>query len=242
MHTERCVWARSHVGRVRTVNEDGCLIGHWRSRGAAAQWSGTLPADKGWAVIADGMGGHEAGEVASRVVLDVIQDSIDGATSRADITQLLEAANFHLFEAMYSHEGRPGMGATVVGVLILGSMAVTFNIGDSRAYLMDGTGLAQLSQDHNIGTKGRRSHIVTQSLGGTANRRLLQPHIDETLLSPHATILLCSDGLTDMLGDREILGILKRNSGDPAGRLVEAALDAGGRDNITVVVVGPSAV
>lgn len=240
MPAERQVWACSHVGRVRAVNEDGCLIGQWRSRGAIAQWAGTLPAGKGWAVIADGMGGHDAGEVASRVVLDTFQDLILGATSRSDIAQLLEAANLNLFEAMYSHEGRPGMGATVVGLLLLGPTAVIFNIGDSRAYRMDRAGFAQLSRDDNIGVRGRRTHIVTQSLGGTLNRQPLLPHIDETPLSPDATILLCSDGLTDMLGDREIAGILLRNSGDPAQRLVAAALDAGGRDNVTVVVVGPA--
>jgi serine/threonine protein phosphatase PrpC len=230
------------VGRVRTVNEDRCLVGKWRSGGPIDNWSGSIPTSRGWAVIADGMGGHEAGEVASRVVLDTVAGLIGTATGEPDIIELLEVANLSLFEAMYGNEGRPAMGATIVGLLVIESAAMIFNIGDSRAYRADPTGLVQISHDDALGgatVRGRRSHVVTQSLGGTTRRRPLLAHVERTSLAPDTVLLLCSDGLTDMLSDAEISGVLARSMTDPAQRLVEAALDAGGRDNVTVVVVGP---
>jgi serine/threonine protein phosphatase PrpC len=240
--TERQVWASTHVGRVRAVNEDRCLVGDWQSGGQIDNWQGVMSTNHGWAVVADGMGGHAAGEVASRVVLNTIASRIGTANGEADVVNLLEAANLSLFEAMYGHDGRPAMGATVVGALLLDAVALIFNVGDSRAYRADSTGLVQLSRDDSLGGKtarGRRSHAVTQSLGGTIRRTPLRPHVEQAGLALNAMLLLCSDGLTDMLDDVEIAGVLARNMANPAERLVAAALDAGGRDNVTVVVVGP---
>jgi serine/threonine protein phosphatase PrpC len=239
---ERPVWAATHVGRVRTLNEDRCLVGDWCSEGPSASWRGALSAGHGWAVVADGMGGHDAGDVASGVALEAIAKLIRTATSEVDIKLMLDAANQRLFESMYGGEGRPGMGTTIVGAVLTGIEALIFNIGDSRAYSIDRNRLVQRSCDDTPqgATKGRwrRSHALTQSLGGTISRRPLQPHLARVTLSEEVALLLCSDGLTDMLNEEEIAGILGRHPEDPAERLVAAALDAGGEDNVTAIVVG----
>jgi PPM family protein phosphatase len=140
---ERPVWAATHVGRVRTLNEDGCLVGSWRSEGPSASWRGIMPTGRSWAVVADGMGGHGAGDVASGVALNTIARLIRTATTEVHITRMLDAANQSLFEAMYGGDGRPGMGTTVVGVVLIGAKALIFNIGDSRAYSVDESRLLQ---------------------------------------------------------------------------------------------------
>jgi serine/threonine protein phosphatase PrpC len=235
----RPVWACSHVGLVRPLNEDGCLVGDWRSTGPIAGWRGELASDGGWVVVADGMGGHEAGDVASRVVLDVISRKIRGVETAHDVEEMLEIANQTLYEAMYN-DGRPGMGTTVVGARLFADHALIFNVGDSRAYGRGPDRLVQISHDDSLGHHGTRDrirgHTLLQSLGGTIRRGGLQPHVLRTPLP--VGLLLCSDGLTDMLSDEEIVGVWRRNPTDPAERLVAAALDAGGKDNVTVVVVG----
>ena len=85
MGGRRPVWASSHVGLLRPLNEDGCLVGDWRSTGPIASWRGEFAADGGWAVVADGMGGHEAGDVASRVVLDAISGHIRTVASAHEV-------------------------------------------------------------------------------------------------------------------------------------------------------------
>ena len=240
MGGRRPVWASSHVGLVRSLNEDGCLVGDWRSAGPVDTWRGEFASGGGWAVVADGMGGHEAGDVASRVVLDVISKHIRTVESAPEIHEMLELANRDLFEAMYN-DGRPAMGTTVVGACLHADCVWIFNVGDSRAYRDGAGGLSQLSRDDSVGrsSRGHRSgHALVQSLGGTVRRRGLHPHVVRVPLSYDTRLLLCSDGLTDMLSDEEIAGIWHRNPADPAERLVAAALDAGGQDNVTVVVIG----
>lgn len=241
MPASRPVWACSHVGLVRPLNEDGCLVGDWRSTGPIAGWRGELASEGSWVVVADGMGGHEAGDVASRVVLDAISRQIRSVETAHDVEEMLETANRILYEEMYN-DGRPGMGTTVVGACLSAEHALIFNVGDSRAYRHGADGLVQLSHDDSLGRHGARGrtrgHTLLQSLGGTVRRGGLQPHVLRTPLPAAVGLLLCSDGLTDMLSDDEIAGIWRRNPTDPAQRLVAAALDAGGLDNVTVVVVG----
>ena len=242
MPGDRKAWAAAHVGKVRTLNEDRCLVDDWRSEGPSATWHGTLPAGRGWAVVADGMGGHDAGDVASEIALAAIAELISAVKVKPDIQRMLETANQKVFEAMYSRAGRPGMGTTIVGVVLVGAEALVFNIGDSRAYSVEGNRLVQRSRDDTPGSsaKGprRRSHALTQSLGGTISRRPLHLHTEEFKFAEDALLLLCSDGLTDMLDEGEIAGILVRNPDNPAEKLVAAALDAGGEDNVTAVVIG----
>lgn len=193
-------------------------------------------------LVADGMGGHDAGDVASRIVVEAVTESIGGAKSEVDIYEVLETANAKLFEAMYSGMGRPGMGTTIVGALLAGTEAVVFNVGDSRAYLFEDRTLVRRTRDDtldgNSNVSRLRSHALTQSLGGTVSRRPIQPHVEKLTLATDALLLLCSDGLTDMIEDEEIAAILARNKDRPAEMLLAAALDAGGADNVTAVVIG----
>lgn len=205
-------------------------------------WHGLLPGTRSWAVVADGMGGHEAGNVASQVVIDTIAELVEAATNEALIGAMLEAANRRLFEAMYEIGGKPGMGTTVVGAVLANRGTLIFNVGDSRAYVFRRGTLLQVSQDDTLNVRGNtsrnRSHALTQSLGGSTKPQSLRPHVKHMALEDEDILLLCSDGLTDMIDDDEIAGILMRHPDNPSERLVTAALDAGGNDNITVVTVG----
>ena len=215
-------------------------MGPWCPRQPFETWRGGLPSE-GWAIIADGMGGHQAGKVASRVVLESIARDISAARSAEALLAMLDHANRDLFEAMYN-EGRPGMGTTVVGARFGDGEALIFNVGDSRAYKRVGSRLLQLSRDDSVSPSGpgraAGSHALMQSLGGSTRMIGPTPHILRMPFAGEDALLLCSDGLSDMLSDEEIVGVWRCNEGDPAEGLVAAALDAGGRDNITVVVVG----
>jgi serine/threonine protein phosphatase PrpC len=243
MHAKRPAWAATHVGNVRLLNEDRYLVGNWRSGQTIENWQGLLPASHTWAVVADGMGGHEAGNVASQVVVDTIAGLVEASTTEAHIGAMLEAANRRLFEAMYQTSGRPGMGTTIVGIVLSDRKASVFNVGDSRAYALRRAALVQLTRDDTLDVRGgtlrNRNHALTQSLGGSTKPQSLRPHLQHIALEDKDILLLCSDGLTDMIDNDEIAGILTRHPENPAERLVAAALDAGGEDNITVVVIGP---
>jgi protein phosphatase len=197
--------------------------------------------EKPWALLADGMGGHDAGEVASEIALSTIADGLPRVGTEADVARLLDAANLKVFEAMYFGAGRPAMGTTVVGAVLIDRRMLVFNLGDSRAYSFTSGRLTQVSLDHSVGALGtgrRKSPLLTQSLGGTISRRPLAPAMSWMDAAKTPTLLLCSDGLTDAVQDEEIAALLSRHPDDPATALIEAALDAGGRDNITAIVVG----
>jgi serine/threonine protein phosphatase PrpC len=246
MATERPVWTSTHVGRVRSANEDLYLVGARIGADPTESWSGRLAAGRGWAAIADGMGGHDDGQIASRIVIETIAGSIEAARDEAGLASMVEKAHRNLFEAMYAGRGRPGMGSTVVGVVYSDREALVFNVGDSRAYELRRGRLLQLSRDDTLGAdrarRGARSHALTQSLGGTATPQSVMPHIRRFRFDDHVGVLLCSDGLTDMVGEDEIGKVLAEHSTDPAAHLVGAALEAGGKDNVTVIVIGPRSI
>lgn len=239
MPDEVRAWAATHVGRVRRQNEDTCQVGEWRSWPGEGSWHGNVPKASLWAAVADGMGGHMRGEVASSLVIDCIAQHIGEVAGERDINQLLFEANTRLFQAMAAPGGSPAMGSTVVGFVASARHGWIFNVGDSRAYVMVAGRLHRVSQDHTPGRSvtGMRSHALTQSLGGTLTPRPLSPHVARLELASIEAILLCSDGLTDMVEDEEIEAVMLRMHDDPANALVNAALDAGGVDNVTVVVV-----
>jgi serine/threonine protein phosphatase PrpC len=157
--------------------------------------------------------------------------------SAEDAAEVLDEANIRLYEAMYGQLGRPGMGTTVVGLVAIGERLLVFNIGDSRAYAFAGGVLTRLTVDHSVEMASGKSAWLTQSLGGTGRRRALMPSITWTTPHQAPTLLLCTDGLTNFIPDDEVAELMKRHRTNPAEALVEAALEAGGGDNITVVVV-----
>lgn len=230
-------WAVTHVGKVRRHNEDRCVVGGWNSGSANEAWSGDLDRKRPWVLVADGMGGHDAGEVASEVALSAISQRLARVVSTEDALEILDQANVRVHEAMHSSVGRPRMGTTIVGMLAVAERILIFNVGDSRAYrFADGT-LARLTVDHSIGDPSGKSTWLTQSLGGTSQRRALLPSVVWTTPEDGLTLLLCTDGLTNLIQDDEIANLLQRHASNPAEALVEAALEAGGDDNVTAVVV-----
>lgn len=226
--------AATDCGRRRENNED-CLL--------------SLP-ERGLWLVADGMGGHEAGEVASAIVAQSIENSADA------VEEALQQAHQNILEASRNGIGAEGMGSTAV---LLTSQNHDYQIswvGDSRAYLWssqdDGGELQMLSTDHSyvqmlletgaITEEELPNHpdrnIITQCLGSV---ELDQVRVDSVrgVWEPQQWILLCSDGLTDELSDQEIATILC-NSNNPVNavnQLIDAALNAGGRDNISVQIV-----
>ena len=224
--------AATSTGRVRRVNEDSYLV------------SPPLFA------VADGMGGHDAGEVASAVAIDVLARYARGGPLSVDaVLAALDEAN----RAVIGRDEANRMGTTVTGLASLvtpaGSQLMVFNVGDSRVYRLAGDQFGQLTVDHSevqelvlagaITPEQARTHprrnIVTRALGSDF---VVRP--DHWLLPPLAgdRYLVCSDGLTGELTDEEILPLLR--AGDQpqaAAALVAAADEAGGHDNTTVIVV-----
>lgn len=211
-------------------------MGTWRSGSVDEDWSGFLDEEFPWILVADGMGGHCAGEVASETAIDALHELLVDAVACPDLFELIEEANSRVFEVMQAPAGRPGMGTTIAGFWISDGRLKIFNVGDSRVYLQRGGRLKQMSVDHTPATGGRRSHLLTQSLGGTAFRVPLKPHIEEIQFTAGDKIILCTDGLTDMVADSAIEEVLQSNPDHPARALAAAAMHGGGKDNITVVV------
>lgn len=227
----------THTGKVREVNEDG------------------LFADADWGVwlVADGMGGHEAGEVASAIVARTIEANTGNGTLLVDAIQ---RAHKSVLQAVHEGEGAQGMGSTVVALLSNGQDYQVAWVGDSRAYLWtpdsNGGTLERLSTDHSyvqmllqsgaIGEDEVGNHpdknVITQCLGAQD-----MPELQVDSVKGHwgekQWILLCSDGLTDEIDDELLAQTLcdARSVRDAVGKLMKLALSRGGRDNITLQIV-----
>jgi serine/threonine protein phosphatase PrpC len=236
------ITAFTHPGRVRAGNEDTIVVGDWVSEPEMTeprQFVNTLTPPLVCAV-ADGMGGHRAGEVASREAARRLAAMAIRLTDAQAAAAALHDLNAALYRAMAVDARLLGMGTTVVG-LALAQRLVWFNVGDSRLYRAgDGPagGLIQLSIDDT--PPGPRTGTITQTLGGLwpqSADRPIAPHVGEEPLGAPARYLLCSDGVTDMLDDAEIAACLAPPDADAVTRLFEAAMRAGGMDNISIVLV-----
>lgn len=223
--------SRTDIGSLREQNEDSLVV------------SPPL------FVVADGMGGHEAGEVASEIAVETIQEVAPEHPDAQELGKAVEVANRAIIDASLAGKGRPGMGTTCTAVMLEESKLVIAQVGDSRAYLMHGGDLTQLTRDHSlmanmieagqITPEEARYHpnrsVITRALG---NDLTTTPDLYEINVEAGDRLLVCSDGLTSMVEDDEIADILARQS-DPqkcADALVEAAINAGGADNVTVIV------
>lgn len=205
-------------------------------------------------VVADGMGGEPAGDVASRIAADALRDAFsrlpEGDLGQA-LKQAYRKANDAVFEAGVKEPTYAGMGTTLTSALIHGRFATVANVGDSRAYLLRGQGLTQVTRDHTLVqdevAKGRisaeaargdpRRNILTTSIGSSARLDSKLPNIFELTLLPGDRLLLCSDGLYDVLDDVDIRRALMGAEPDIAARaLVALAKERGTRDNASAVV------
>ena len=229
----RYVWASaSHKGMVRDNNEDSVFP---TSSGESD--------DSAVLIVADGMGGHVAGEVASRIAINT------AASVDLDPTDRIAAGNRAIREEVARDPSLEGMGTTMTLLQIDDGRATVAHVGDSRAYLLRGGSLHQMTEDHTVAneyvSQGRISeeeadshplrHMVTRTLGLT---RFVEIDEVELELKVGDRLLLCSDGLTEMVKLEKLTDLL--GTGEPdevVWTLVEAANAAGGVDNITVVVV-----
>jgi len=230
------VCAFTHRGRVRAQNEDAIVVGDWVSppqMQAPHVFRHPLSAPL-LCAVADGMGGHLAGEVASRHVAQRLAGVGAHLVTAQRLRATLSRVNGELYEMMEKDQNLAGMGTTIAG-LVLARPLLWFNVGDSRIYRASEEGLSQLSIDDT--PPGPRSGLITQSLGAGDPGRPLHPHLFEEALSVPARFLMCSDGLTDMLDDEEIADCLALPDGEAVLQLFDLAMRAGGTDNVSIVVV-----
>jgi serine/threonine protein phosphatase PrpC len=230
------VTAFSHNGRVRAHNEDSITVAGWISdvEISAPRRSRHELAEPLLFAVADGMGGHAGGEVASRYAIKRLAAERMSAGAQGILARLA-MINAELYQTMKAVPSLLGMGTTVAGLSLSTTRAVWFNVGDSRIYRQRGGRLEQLSIDDV--PPGPRSGIITQTLGGSRAFFPIAPHIGEEDLVLPSRWLLCSDGLTDMLGDAEIEHAMAASDEEAMRAMFTAAMAAGGADNISIVVV-----
>lgn len=242
---------RTDVGCVRKHNEDNFLI----------------DSELGLFIVADGLGGHAAGEVASQIVIDKMGQFVS-QTVEQDRTWPLEydvnlaydanrlkvallLTDQAILDDIHSNPERESMGSTVVACLIHGDKATLVHVGDSRAYLLNRDGMQQVTRDHSwvaeqvangiLTPDEARRHpfrnVITQALGNGAD---LDIAVQEIQVAEMDRLLLCSDGLSGMVSDKEIWEIVQNSPSlqDATQQLILAARENGGEDNITVVIVG----
>lgn len=227
----------SHAGIVRAVNQDSVIAGPRLF------------------VVADGMGGHASGDVASAIAVARLAelDASDDLAASA-VLDVVAAVNAEILDQAFAGSGREGMGTTLAGIAFVdgevGARLMAFNVGDSRIYRWTTNGLSQVSADHSVVAELVRSgrldpaaaathperHVITRALGSHE-----VPDIDHWLLEPEVgeRFLICSDGLTNEVTDAAIEELL--GSGEPpqavADALLVATLSSGARDNVSAIVV-----
>ena len=201
-------------------------------------------------VIADGMGGAQAGEVASKIAVEVFEGGLpEQGTPEERLVESAQTANRRIYEISSTEHERAGMGTTLTAVYVDDSDIAVAHVGDSRAYLYRDGELARLTQDHTLVEElVRRGKLTEEQAAEHPQRSIItralgiDPDVDvDTWTYPGRAgdvVLLCSDGLTSMINEQQITAILSDESDldRAAERLIAAANDAGGRDNITVVL------
>lgn len=234
-HKTVCGHAK-HTGYLRDNNEDNYFI----------------DCERGLFIVADGMGGHESGEIASMIAVDFIDSAVKSGVS---LRKAVRDTHNVILTASERNLGSPGMGSTVVAAKLKDNQYEIVWVGDSRAYLWENDNLIQLTTDHSYVQKlvdtghiseqealsHPRRNIVTRALGGLGQEPIEAESIHDTFYRGEQ-ILLCSDGLTDEVSYAEIADVLSENIDEQkkVDKLVQKALDNGGSDNITAVLISAS--
>jgi serine/threonine protein phosphatase PrpC len=240
------VAALTHVGLRRRENEDCIAVGRRvLTEPMDAPWLSVQALEPPCAcLVADGMGGHPAGEVASRAVVDSMLASLEHSrTDSTELRRLLREANEFLFAEMARCPQWYGMGTTLAGIVAGPQRLVAFNVGDSRIYRIDGAAVEQMSIDdsESVGAgfflSRLPTRVLSQCLGGFPEAADIVPHLSEAPLVEGSRYLICSDGLYDMLNDAAIARCLDPNPVQTVQTLFEAAMAEGGGDNISIVLV-----
>ena len=200
--------------------------------------------------VADGMGGAQAGEVASKLAAAALKETHpDGASGPEIVTALIQEANRRVYERAHADPTTSGMGTTMTVALVEGSEVTIGHVGDSRAYLVRGGQLEQLTEDHSLVNELLKSGKLSREEAEVHPQRSVitravgtDPDVDVDAFTVGAgegdVFLLCSDGLTDMVADEDILDVVERHRDDldrVTKALVSAANRGGGEDNITVI-------
>ena len=243
---------KTDIGRKRRSNEDNYCIDEL----------------VGLFAVLDGLGGHRSGEVASKLAADTILQGLRdvgnlGASKligEYDHTLSLEAnqiassirlANQAIYQSSHERPECKGMSSTVASVLVLDGRVVTAHVGDSRIYLLRDSAIEKISEDHSFvqeqiqrgiltpeeASQSELKNIITRALGASES---VQVSVDEFAVMENDSLLLCSDGLTDMVKAEDILHVYITEKGDlesTCTRLVDLANERGGLDNITVVIL-----
>jgi PPM family protein phosphatase len=241
---------RTHPGRLRPNNEDAVFC----------------DAGRGLAILADGMGGYNAGEVASsmatvhlseslvRMLGDIgpnIPAGLQGDNAHFQVRKRINEVNAEIYLAAQSEARYAGMGTTLVVAWFYDNCVTVAHIGDSRLYRMRGETLEQLTRDHSLLQEQLDSGMITPAQARTFHARnlvtralgvepVVEPEVQSFDVLAGDIFLLCSDGLSDMVDDREIARALRELGDDPAvvaDCLVNMANDHGGRDNVSVILV-----
>jgi protein phosphatase len=245
-------FGRTDVGRRRKVNEDSFLVAP----------------DSNLYAVCDGMGGHNAGEVASRMAIEALGSFVERSAVEKEITwpwgldanlsfdanrlkTAVRLANSEVFQSAGDSEELQGMGTTVVAALVSGAVMTLCSAGDSRCYLVRDGLLTQLTQDDSwvsaalgegiLNSDDVERHplrnVITKAIGA---RDSIDVDAQEQRLQQGDLVLLCSDGLHGMVSDADIASLVlqdTRSLEEISARLVDAANEAGGRDNVTVVLL-----
>jgi protein phosphatase len=238
------VGAATDKGMVRNINQDSMFLPD-------------NPSIKLF-IVADGMGGHKAGEIASKLAIEnihkYINDTKDMITSiekaQATISEAMSIANRQIYEYSTHDQECDGMGTTVTLAYIYRNKIVIGHVGDSRAYIIRRGGIAQLTEDHSLvnqlikggkitieeAVKHPQRHVITRAVGTSEDIE-----IDTIVLKPEKDdiLILCSDGLTNMVGDIELLSIFvdRQDMHEACNVAVDLAKANGGNDNITVIAI-----
>ena len=234
---------RTDRGKVRQANED---------------FLGTFP-ERSLFIVADGMGGHKAGNVASRLAVETIVQAVQGLKTPAEnrfeqishyLDTAIQKANLKIFQEGVRNSDWSGMGTTVVVAWLHGNNASIGFVGDSRAYLLRKNNLRQVTTDHTVvheyvikgliqpeeAERHPMKHVLSRALG---TQEAVETDILNLPLFPGDILLLCSDGLTNMLTKDEMESILTGpgDLDDKSGDMIRVANEKGGKDNITLILV-----
>ena len=229
MNKVRC-WAATHVDHRRERNEDAYGMSSLGDLPGPPSWHGELNDVNSWALVADGMGGHPAGDVASTLAVACLGPLLASHWPQLSLGACLEATDNAIRHAMALDPSLTGMGTTIVGMVIRNARVTTFNAGDSTAWLFTPRRHWLLSEEHCV------DGAVTLWLGGSRTARPIEFDSFDHQAMWGSRILLCTDGLTNLVQLQAIKELIWDDV-DPAKALVDAALAAGGYDNVTVVVV-----
>ena len=239
------ITGKTHIGLIRESNQDAFEFGYFDDANS-------------WAIVCDGMGGVSGGQVASSICIEKVSEALKrGYRKRMTVNSAknllasaISAANSAVFKESQEKYDLKGMGTTIVAVIVLGGVAVIAHVGDSRAYILEEENISSVTKDHSyvqllidtgkITEDEAKIHpdrnIITRAVG---IEYTVDVEFDIIDIKENQKLLLCTDGLNGYVEDADILKIVNKYGDSSAEKLVEAANDTGGHDNVTVVVMNP---